>query len=257
MTVDPTQFLIAGIRQGTRAAHIFFDRDPGLSESRQVGLVCIQYCPGPLDPAWLEHPIEHAWGWPTVREDMGNHVGHVLLTCPEPENGSVLEQMLQMVQVAGNILEWPGAMAYLWVEGAALHRADAVRSYLSELNQETGAFPLDLWVGVRLFRDEGEGSILLDTLGMHAFERRDLEIFLEDTRELSEEALGALQELLRRSALYIVLRGEEVVGERHLLEFPDGSTCSVVDGVSQIFPERKIWRLVPIPGGDPPVHEGA
>ncbi len=202
-------------------------------------------------PGALARAREQAWTWAEGAGAAAHHGGFVRLrTLVEvPDDGprqlsgdhDPLHELVTVTELAGSLLDLPGATALFMPAGETLRSREQVRSML---RRKTGTAPppIELWLNLRasgLGQDGGVRWTLVDVVGMGQLRLPDSEaVFAE-----GQEQADAVAPLLRNACLHLV-SGKFI---------PDGSTADDAAGRrwkassarSLLAPGRPVLRWLP------------
>ncbi|HEX5872310.1 MAG TPA: hypothetical protein VFY65_17900, partial [Longimicrobium sp.] len=174
------------LRQGARCE--MFPRitdiveEPGVVAGRiPGGTVKILSHPAPIARQELERPVALAWRWPTAREEVAAHRGHIIVHASSTQERLIDLWRLQARLVGAVVGTTPALGVY--VPDAVMVRSRD--DWLDEaLTTEGDSYTPLLWVGINPVR-EADGRVSAYTTGMSRFGIMELEVWAS-TRPLQE-----------------------------------------------------------------------
>lgn len=209
--------------------------EPGVVIGRiPGGTVKILSHPTPIPPRELERPVALAWQWPTAREEVGAHRGHIIVDASGTEAGLIDLVRLQARLVGAVVATTPALGVY--VPNAVMVRSRD--DWLDEaLALEGDNYTLLLWVGINPVR-EADGRVSAYTTGMAGFGIMELEVWasarpfqevMDRVRDAIDEQVGTDRRLRDGEMFGYPLEDRDLV--RHLpSRFLPGTTVVVLEG---------------------------
>ena len=151
-----------------------------------------------------------------------------------------VRELTALTQVAERILrDAVGPVAWFHPAGEVLAAPQAVIDGLRRVGPAALVGPMDLWVGTRLLQAEG-GLAVVDTVGMGALQRPDLEAVYPAEAHSNEE----ITSFLRNVCVYLADRGD-VLKEGDGMAGPGGGWRVQRLSESLVAPPRAVVRLTP------------
>jgi hypothetical protein len=158
------------------------------------GTVKMLSLPAPIPPRELEGPVALAWHWPTAREEVAAHQGHVIVHASSTELHPMHVWRLHTRLVAAVVATTPALGVYVGDAMMVRSRDD----WLDEaLATEGDGLPILLWVGINPVREE-DGRVSAYTTGMSSFGIMEMEV--RSSARSFEDVMGRLTD----AALYQV-----------------------------------------------------
>lgn len=153
----------------------------GMAGRLPGGTVNILSHPTSIPARDLERPVALAWQWPTARDEVAAHRGHVVVQASGTEADLIDLVRLQARLVAAVVATTPSVGVYVPDATMVRSRDD----WLDEsLAMEGDNFSLLLWVGI-IPVPEADGRVSAYTTGMSRFGIMELEVWAS-TRPLDE-----------------------------------------------------------------------
>jgi hypothetical protein len=136
------------------------------------GTVKMLSLPAPVPPQELEGPVALAWHWPTARQEVAAHRGHVIVHTSGTEPDRSGWRLLHGRLVAAVVATTPAVGVYVGDAMMVRSRDD----WLDEaLATEGDGLPILLWVGINPVR-EADGRVSAYTTGMSGFGIMEMEV---------------------------------------------------------------------------------
>jgi hypothetical protein len=169
--------------------------EPGVLVARiPGGTVKMVSLPAPVPPGDLEAPVALAWHWPTARDEVAAHRGHVIVHASSTEVRPMDLWRLHTRWVAAVVATMPALGVYVGDAMMVRSRDD----WLDEaLATEGDGLPILLWVGINPVREE-DGRVSAYTTGLSSFGIMEMEV--RASARPFEEVMGRLVD----AALYQV-----------------------------------------------------
>ncbi len=157
--------------------------------------------PMPIPQGDIDFACRGSWMWPTAATEMKAQRAHaVALTAPA--NDPVGEAMALSRLIAAAATAGDPAGVY-WGNGGMVHKPelfiDAVKSF--DGDEDGGALPVVVWIGVNISADNPRGPFTLSTRGFNAFGHKELEVL--ETRM----PIGDLRTLVYDISMYLLRSG--------------------------------------------------
>jgi hypothetical protein len=212
--------------------------EPGVVAGRiPGGTVKILSHPTPIPARELERPVALAWQWPTAREEVSAHQGHIIVHA-----GSTSARLIDLVRLQARLVA--AVAATTPALGVYVPDAVMVRSRDDWLDEaiavEGDNFSLLLWVGINPVR-EANGRVSAYTTGMSRFGIMELEVWAS-TRPL-EEVLDRV-----RDAIDVQVGTDRRLADGELFGYPVEDRHPVRHLPSRFFPGTTVAVLE---GGEP------
>jgi hypothetical protein len=136
------------------------------------GTVKMLSLPAPIPPQEMEGPVALAWHWPTAREEVAAHRGHVIVHASSTEVRPMDLWRLHTRLVAAVVATTPALGVYVGDAMMVRSRED----WLDEaLATEGDGLPILLWVGINPVREE-DGRVSAYTTGLSSFGIMEMEV---------------------------------------------------------------------------------
>jgi len=148
-------------------------------------------------PETLRQQAQFAYWWPSALSDLAGHKAHLMLSSRWSKYSRLDAHMRHLILVRELVEQLP-VIGVLW--GSSLIPVDMFKGeFVNTLN---GGFPFSLWVLIQ-FSKQPNGNFLISTLGMHEFEKMEIE---------TESSLPLDQtfDLVRKFGSYILAKGAVV-----------------------------------------------
>jgi hypothetical protein len=196
------------------------------------GTVKILSLPAPIPPQELEGPVALAWHWPTAREEVDAHQGHIIVHASSTDAHPVDVWRLHSRLVAAVLATTPSLGVYVGDAMMVRSRAD----WLDEaLATEGDALPILLWVGINPVREE-DGRASAYTTGLSSFGIMELEV-RGSARSFQEVIAG-----LGDAALYLLGTGARL-GNGETFGFSETDRHPVRHLPSRFLPDTRVVVL--------------
>lgn len=212
--------------------------EPGVVVGRiPGGTVTILSRPTPIPRQELERPVALARHWPTAREEVGAHQGHIIVHATSTPAHLIDLWRLQARLVAAVVATTPALGVY--VPDAVMVRSRD--DWLDEsLTMEGDNFSLLLWVGINPVR-EADGRVSAYTTGMSSFGVMELEVWA--SARPFEEVMDRLLNAIDHQA-----GTDKRLGDGEIFGFPADDRHPVRHLPSRFLPNATVAVLE---GGEP------
>jgi hypothetical protein len=157
--------LLPPITQVSEEQGVLVARIPG-------GTVKMLSLPAPIPPQELEGPVALAWHWPTARDEVAAHQGHVIVHASSTELHPMDVWRLHTRLVAAVVATTPSLGVYVGDAMMVRSREDWLDDALAT---EGDGLPILLWVGINPVREE-DGRASAYTTGLSSFGFMEMEV---------------------------------------------------------------------------------
>ncbi|MGE3804018.1 MAG: DUF4261 domain-containing protein [Gemmataceae bacterium] len=209
-------------------------------------------------PFGLQRAGQHCWAWEPACRIAEGHCGFIRLRSSYvfgggddalimPEDYDAEPELLFVTKLASAVLELPGALCYFNPGGEVLRDQDGLRESLN-FAWSHKLPPLDVWCNIRLFKVNGEWS-LMDSVGNGQLDIPDVEAgFHTDSYEPVE-----VDHFLRNVSLYLLKHEDDIIKDGDTMDGPGKvrwQAMSFESGLSD--PPRRVLRWLPVDGRSAP-----
>jgi hypothetical protein len=196
------------------------------------GTVKMLSLPAPIPPQELEGPVALAWHWPTAREEVAAHQGHVIVHASSTEVHPMDLWRLHTRLVAALVATTPALGVYVGDAMMVRSREDWLDDALAT---EGDGLPILLWVGINPVREE-DGRASAYTTGLSSFGIMEMEV--RGSARSFEDVMGRLAD----AALYQVSTGARL-GDGETFGFSSEDRHAVRHLPSRFLPDTRVAVL--------------
>lgn len=225
---------------------------------------------GPMtSPGSLQRAMQQSWTWKEGRTVPGEHrafarvrTSYVLGAGADapvvPKDWDTAQELQFLTTVVEALLEVPGALCYFNPNGEVVRDLATLREQVEYAKSE-GVLPIDVWSNVRVYPYDTDW-VLMDTVGNGQLNDSAGGPSLEDLRDIEavfrtkQYDYAEVDNLMRDLSLHLHAKGD-IIKEGDTIDGPGNVPWRVTPAdKSTAMPPRRVLRLVPVDGSEPPAQ---